>query len=288
MLTGLAALFPILITVFLLSWLYGQLDRTIGAQVNGALKRIAVKRPGVFRLFYPEAEPEEGRTADQRADYVKEKGEFPRYVGTSIGILGALILVYVLGVFLRGYIGSRIISSVDRFFERFPVIKAIYPHARQVGDFLFGSRSGPAFNHVVAVEYPRRGTYTVGFRTGSGLKDGQERSGEDLVAVLIPPSPTPVTGFVVLVPREEVIELDMSMEEAFRFFMTAGMVAGPGQRTEGAHRLVAKASCLPTDSETQTEKTKTEHAEGSSSASSSEGVSPDASPEETEADGNVS
>jgi uncharacterized membrane protein len=227
-LTGLAALFPILITVFLLSWLYAQIDWLIGRRVNGVCKEMLVERPALFKGFFPEAEPPVVEDEDARREYANEN--FPGFIGNSIGIAAALIIVYLIGIAVRSYVGSRIVRRVDRFFERFPLIKSIYPHARQVADFLFGSGQRIGFRRVVAVQYPRRGLYTVGFLTGDGLKDVQEHAGEDLVAVFIPTSPAPLTGFVIQAPRAEVMDLEMSVEEAIRFCMTAGMVAGYGQR----------------------------------------------------------
>ena len=229
-LTGLAALFPILITVFLLSWLYQQLDRTIGVAVNGACRQVIASRPRLFETAFPGAPREVVADPEARAAYAEEC--FPGFVGVSIGILGALVIIYLIGVFLRGYVGGKAMGVVHRFFERFPVIKAIYPHARQVAEFLFGAQRGGRFRRVVAVPYPRQGIYTVGFLTGGGLKDLEAKTGKDLVTVFVPTSPAPLTGFVIAVPREDVTEMDMSVEETFRFCMSAGMVAPARQRPE--------------------------------------------------------
>ncbi len=105
-----------------------------------------------------------------------------------------------------------------------------YPHARQVADILFGAHGRPRFKHVVAVQYPRRGIYTVGFLTGDGLRDLAQSAGQDFVTVFIPTSPTPLTGFVIIVPRHEVKSLNMSVEDAFLLCMTAGMVTAEQQR----------------------------------------------------------
>ncbi len=221
-LTGLAALFPILITVFLLSWLYGQLDRTIGQRVNTVCKEVLVSRPDLFEDVFPAAGSEVVNSPQRRQAYADEN--FPSFLGVSIGIVGVLLFVYFIGLVVRGYVGSRLVSRVDRFFERFPVIKSIYPHARQVADFLFGTHNRLGFRRVVAVQYPRRGIYTVGFLTGDGVKDVQDQSGQNLVSVFIPTSPAPMTGFVILVPVGDVMELEMGVEEAIRYTVTAGMV----------------------------------------------------------------
>ena len=226
--TGIAALFPILITVFLLSWLYWQIDQTIGTRVNGICKRVIVGNQGIFQRAFPSAGGEVAGDRERRAQYADE--HFPRFLGAAMGLLGAAVIVYVIGKSIRGYVGGRVMGAVDRFFERFPVIKAIYPHARHVADVLFGQARGRQFRQVVAVQYPRKGLYTVGFLTGTGLKDIEHLVGRDLVTVFIPTSPTPLTGFVIVVPRDEVLELNMTVDEAFRFCITAGMVVSEGQR----------------------------------------------------------
>lgn len=233
-LTGLAALFPILITVFLLSWLYVQLDRTIGHRVNSVCKEVLVSRPNVFKSVFPSAEEDVSSTVEGRREYANE--HFPGFLGVSIGIVAVLLTVYMIGLVVRGYVGSRLMSRVDKFFERFPVIKSIYPHARQVADFLFGAHNRLGFRRVVAVQYPRRGIYTVGYLTGDGVKDVQEHCGQNLVSIFIPTSPAPMTGFVILVPRDEVMELEMGVEEAIRYTVTAGM-ATPSDSSELTNKI---------------------------------------------------
>lgn len=229
-LTGLAALFPILITIFLLSWFYRQIDVTVGKQANALCREVLVRRPTLFRVVFRGASDGDLRDRPARRAYAQE--HFPRFVGVLLGLIGAALIVYLIGRLLRGYIGRRLMRMVDRFFERFPVIKTIYPHARQVGDFLFGRSGRRRFSRVVAVQYPRRGVYSVGFLTGTGVKEIKDHAGRDFVTVFVPTSPTPVTGFVIIVPPDELVYLRMSVDEAFRYFITAGMLVGDKQRPE--------------------------------------------------------
>lgn len=232
LLTGVAALFPIVITLFLFTWLYRQIDVSIGRQANAVCREVLARNPVLFRTFFggsPEGAPE---TVEERRAYAEQN--FPRFIGLLIGLVGVAVLVYLLGMLLRGYIGRRLMRGVDRFFERFPVIKSVYPHARQVGDFLFGQTQRRRFSRVVTVQYPRRGIYSVGFLTGKGLKSIEEQVGRDLVTVFIPTSPAPLTGFIIVVPPEEVTQLDMTVDEAFRYCITAGMLTSPRQRSAGA------------------------------------------------------
>ena len=220
-LTGLAALFPILITLFLFVWLYKQMDNTVGRWAkNVAVSYLASEDR--FDKAFPNAPAEAGSSQSARRRYVDER--VPAYLGVFLGLCIIIVGVYLTGKFLRGYIGRRLISWLDAFFERFPVVKTVYPHAREVGNFLFGVSEERKFDKVVAVEYPRRGVYTVGFATGHGIKDVAERARSDLVTVFIPTSPTPFTGFIIMVPAHEVTAVDMSVDEAFRYCITAGML----------------------------------------------------------------
>ncbi len=232
-LTGIAALFPILITLFLFAWLYRQIDATIGAQANLLCREVLARNPGAFEAFFRGAPPEAARTERDRRAYARM--HFPRVVGSVVGLVGAVLAIYLAGRFLRGYVGRRLMRLVDRFFERFPVIKAIYPYARQVGDFVFGQSERRRFSRVVAVQYPRQGIYSIGFLTGEGLGEIERQAGRELVTVFVPTSPTPLTGFVIAVPPEEVAALEMTVDEAFRYCITAGMLARPAARAGEAH-----------------------------------------------------
>jgi uncharacterized membrane protein len=236
-LTGVAALFPILIVVILFSWLYRQLDATIGKGANVVCYEVLARTPAAFEVAFPKAPERVLNDVGARRRYARS--HFPRAVGVVVALCVTVLAVYLFGSFLRGYVGRRIMHVVDRFFERFPVIRAIYPHARQVADVLFGQSRQGRFNHVVAVEYPRRGAYSLGFMTGEGLGQLVQATGEeDLATVFVPTSPTPLTGFIIVVPRREVVELNMSVDEAFRYCVTAGMLVSGGQelrqRPEGS------------------------------------------------------
>ncbi len=223
--TGIAALFPILVTLILFSWLYRALDQTIGQGTNAVFQQVLARDEAVFRFVFPGAAESMG-LEDRRA---YAQAYFPNFVGVIFGLIVAAVVVYLTGKLLRGFIGRRAMDGVNRFFERFPVIKAVYPHARQVGDLIFGRAGQRRFSRVVAVQYPRRGIYTVGFQTGDGVRSLNTRSGRELASVFIPTSPTPVTGVVILVPVEEIVRLDMTVEEAFRYCLTAGMLVAGGR-----------------------------------------------------------
>jgi uncharacterized membrane protein len=107
-----------------------------------------------------------------------------------------------------------------------PVVRRVYPYVKQVTDFVLPPEDHKRiFSRVVAVEYPREGLWSVGFVTGEGLSSISQHEQRELLTVLISTSPTPITGPVVVVPKDETISLDMTIEEAVRFIVSGGVVA---------------------------------------------------------------
>jgi uncharacterized membrane protein len=112
--------------------------------------------------------------------------------------------------------------------NRTPVIKAIYPHAKQLVDFFFADEANKPlkFDAVIAIEYPRRDMWSIGFITGAGFKSLQEHTGKRLLTIYMPSSPAPMTGYTIIAPVEDVIRLDITVEEAMKWVITGG-VLGP-------------------------------------------------------------
>ncbi|MFQ5463528.1 MAG: DUF502 domain-containing protein, partial [Phycisphaerae bacterium] len=149
---------------------------------------------------------------------------FVKYRMHLLGFLIAIILVYFTGVFLASFLGRRIWRAGEHILDRIPLIRGIYPHVKQVTDFLLSERKSIVASGVVAVEYPRRGTWSLGLSTGAALTAVIGSSGEDLITVFVPSSPTPITGYVIQVPRKDVIELDLTIDEALRFTVSGGVI----------------------------------------------------------------
>lgn len=148
---------------------------------------------------------------------------FAKWKLNVLGFVIAIILVYFTGFFLASFLGRTSWRAAERLLHRIPLIRAIYPNVKQVTDFILTERSVD-FSGVVAVQYPRKGIWSVGLRTGGPMKQVQERVSDDLVTVFIPSSPTPITGYVIQVPREDVIELTMTIDEGLRFTISGGVI----------------------------------------------------------------
>ncbi|MDP3804296.1 MAG: DUF502 domain-containing protein, partial [Candidatus Omnitrophota bacterium] len=141
-----------------------------------------------------------------------------KYLGFSIpglGIMLGLVTILAVGFIATNFIGKKIFKIFETWFLKIPFIRKIYPAARQIVDS-FISRRGSAFKKVVLVEYPSAGIWSAGFITNDSFREANVKTGEDLVHVLIGTTPTPFSGFTILVPRNKVKVLDISVEEGIK------------------------------------------------------------------------
>jgi len=148
------------------------------------------------------------------------------WLGVGIPGLGVILTVLVLlltGVLTANIVGRKFHGGMESLLERIPIARSIYSAAKNFTEIVF-SDSGKAFKKVLLVEYPRKGIYTLTFQTASNLGEVQGRTGEDVVCCFVPTTPNPTSGFIIVVPRADVIELDMSVDEAARLIMSLGVV----------------------------------------------------------------
>jgi uncharacterized membrane protein len=149
-----------------------------------------------------------------------------KYFGFSIpglGIILGLITVIIVGFVATNFIGKRFFELLERWFLKFPFIRQIYPAARQIVDS-FISKESPAFKKVVLVEYPSKGMWAIGFITNDSFKEANEKTGEELLHVFVATTPSPLTGFLILVPKKAVKVLDMSVEDGVKLIVSGGIV----------------------------------------------------------------
>jgi uncharacterized membrane protein len=133
--------------------------------------------------------------------------------------------VLIVGAVVASVVGRALWRLIEKLILNTPLLKQVYPYVKQVTDFVLTQHEQQkVFSRVVAVEYPRRGAWSLGLVTGSGLRKVTESEEKEFLTVLVPTSPTPFTGFVLMVPKGDVIELDMTIEEAGRFMISAGVI----------------------------------------------------------------
>ena len=140
-----------------------------------------------------------------------------------VALLLAIVFITFVGVLTRNYIGHRFLEWIDATLLRVPLFNKIYGTTKQVND-AFTSSNKTSFKTVVMVQYPRAGVYSVGFLTSEVHKDIECKMQQKVVCVFIPTTPNPTGGFLVLVPEDEVIKLDMSVGDGFKFIVSLGSI----------------------------------------------------------------
>lgn len=163
-----------------------------------------------------------------------------------IGLFVAVILIYFIGLMITSFIGRRLYAKGEELIDRLPIVRRVYPSVKQVTDFFFGPKQAQMhFSNVVAVEYPRKGLWSVGLVTGETMRGIQDKMGEECLTVFIPSSPTPFTGYVITVPRKETIDLGITIEDAIKFAVSGGVLIPPSQRITPVSELGDPAAVPP-------------------------------------------
>lgn len=140
------------------------------------------------------------------------------------GVLVAIVIVFLTGIVAANIAGRKLFDLGEAIVDRIPLVRSIYSAVKQVMQSLFNN-GGQSFRRVLMVQYPREGLWTLGFQTGVGVGEVQQRTDQDVITVFIPTTPNPTSGFVIMVPRGDAIELDMSVEDGLKFVMSLGVVA---------------------------------------------------------------
>ncbi|MFA5097412.1 MAG: DUF502 domain-containing protein [Candidatus Margulisiibacteriota bacterium] len=186
---GLFVLLPLFITIWLLAFLFSFMDGILG---------------GIISVFFGRPLP-------------------------GVGFLATLSLILLTGYFADYILGEKILRLFEAFICKVPIVKSIYSSAKQVNEALFQSKGSKGLNKACLVEYPRKGIYSVGFITAQGPEEAQSKTGgQKLLCIFIPNTPTPATGFLIMVPESEVIPLDMKTDEAFKLIVSAGVLKPKG------------------------------------------------------------
>jgi uncharacterized membrane protein len=146
------------------------------------------------------------------------------YAVPGIGALLTVLIVLVTGMIATNFFGRRIILFWEGLLARVPVVKSIYYSVKQVSDTLF-SDSGQAFRKALLVQYPRAGCWTIAFQTGSPSGDVARHLPGEHISVYVPTTPNPTSGFFLMMPVDEVVELDMSVDDALKYIISMGVVS---------------------------------------------------------------
>ena len=156
----------------------------------------------------------------------------------GLGVFISLVLVTLFGWLMRYYVGRRLINFTEQILERLPLVYSVYQGLKQLIETLFSSK-GSQFREVVVIEYPRKEIYCFAFVTNTEKYLEQEH---DLISIFLPTTPNPTSGFFLLVPVEQVYKVEMSVEEAFKLIMSAGLVVPPERRNLVPYQISTKPS----------------------------------------------
>ncbi|MCZ6782962.1 MAG: DUF502 domain-containing protein [Proteobacteria bacterium] len=190
---GLLVFAPVGITIWAIAWIIRTLDNML--------------LPWVLSVVYPELE---------------SPPQLP-----LLGAIFTFAVIILIGVIARHFFGYELLRAWERMLSRVPVARSIYGGVKQLFEAIVHPNMRSSFNRVVLVEYPRKGCYAIAFTTGLARGPVQRARPETLVNCFLPTTPNPTSGFYLLIPEDEVYDIDLSVEEAFKVIMSAGLVT-PG------------------------------------------------------------
>jgi uncharacterized membrane protein len=166
-------------------------------------------------------------TLDQSLLLVPERWQPHTLFGFDIPGLGTILtilIVFLTGLLTNNLVGNFIVRQWEKLLHRIPVVSSLYGSVKQVSDTLFSS-SGNAFRKAVLVPYPHAGSRTIGFLTGTPATGVARHLDEEYISVYVPTTPNPTSGFFLMLPKKDVIELDMTVDAALKYIVSMGVVA---------------------------------------------------------------
>jgi uncharacterized membrane protein len=147
----------------------------------------------------------------------------------GIGLILVLIIILAVGVLFRNLVGRKVVHFSENMVDRIPLVRIIYSGVKQLLESFFLQKND-AFKRVALVEYPRRGVYVIGFITGESKGEVQNKTDKNMMNVFVPTTPNPTSGFYILIPEDELIILNMTVEDAFKLIISGGIFSPPENR----------------------------------------------------------
>ncbi len=271
---GLSALLPTVLTLWILTAMVGFLGEYVARPITDGIHwvlttnrwgRSVLESATPVRLYeepiFDPSKLPKGVDPERTLSYLRDGQGFfldlsvldreelekalDRHIPPIFGFVTGLVLIFLLGVLARGWIGNWLFRKGERIFFSFPLVRSIYPYAKQIVEFFFQKEdTKKTFHSVVAIPYPSKGMYTIGFVTSEGLPQLDREVEGDYVSIFVPSSPTPMTGYLVFVPREDVVHLPISVDQAMGLVVSGGVIT-PGQALPGLPRRIRKKDAGP-------------------------------------------
>jgi len=189
---GLITLLPLLITLWIIQFLFNSIDGILGGMIAFVLGRPI---PG-------------------------------------LGLIVTVLIIFLVGYFATYLISAKFFQAAEWFLYHVPVVKSIYSAVKQVNDVLFMQKGSGEFRRACLVEYPRKGIWSIGFITSDSAEEIEKIVGEKMINVFIANTPTPATGFIIMVPAKEVKLLEMKIEDAFKYVISGGVLSPDSHTAE--------------------------------------------------------
>jgi uncharacterized membrane protein len=141
----------------------------------------------------------------------------------GLGFVIAIVFLILVGMLTANFMGRFFLKIGERILDRLPVVRSLYGATKQIFETVFANQS-EAFREVVMVEYPRKGTWVIGFLTGRTKGEVQDKTSSDTVNIFVPTTPNPTSGFLLFVPEKDVTKMNMSVEEGIKLVVSAGII----------------------------------------------------------------
>ena len=161
----------------------------------------------------------------------------------GIGLVLIVVALILVGWFAAGFVGRLVVRTQDRLLARMPLVRSVYGAVKQILETVLAQTS-TAFRDVVLIEYPRRGIWAVGFITGRTEGEVQNLTEDECVNIFLPTTPNPTSGFLLFVPKKDLVKLDMSVEEGIKMVVSGGIVTPPDRRPPAVRELPQISSRL--------------------------------------------
>jgi uncharacterized membrane protein len=155
----------------------------------------------------------------------------------GMGLIVLALIVFAAGFIMSNFLGRKLYKAFERLFLRIPLVSNIYPSVKELSDFLFKAEEKRKFKKVVLVEYPVKGSYSIGFVTREQWEEINEKTAAELMTVLVPFSPMPYSGLLLFLPEEKLIPLDISMNDAVKLVLSGGVVISDRRPRDKGRRV---------------------------------------------------
>jgi len=265
---GLAIVMPSVLTIWILTAGYVFVDDKIAEPINQGVRNLVLQLTPYpelsdvdVKLFYNTFDAKSrvdlpggpgSEQATKRVHYLARKDALLKWWRSSpypldvMGLVIAVVLIYLAGGLLGSLIGNQLYSRGERLLTKVPLIRNVYPSIKQLTDFFFGQRDdAKRFKRVVAVQYQRPGIWSIGLVTGESIPTIDQAQGSVCIPVFMPSSPT-MTGVLAYVPSEEILDLPLTIDQALRVIISGGVVMPAATKQEAADLFTTTATTIVT------------------------------------------